>query len=232
MSINTSFDLNTSVSNFFQNGAPITFETEDLTLCSIQETDLDFMQTLYTDRVTMRLFADNEVRLEEKGIEAWKAQQMKAAKERIETFVKRWTVDKIPFSGFLITTKNDPHPIGFISPGFGNKPGQLEIFFAIIATEHGKGFGLQAVHAIVQRYIPVLIENHYRMYHYPLETIGAPVTEMRATVRWDNGRAIRILEKVGMIKIDNTTDSLGLVRDIYSIAYKNPPLKENNCVIS
>ncbi len=56
----------------------------------------------------MKLFVDNEKRFENKGAEAWKEEQMKAANGRVNTFVKRWTVDRIPFSGFLISTKNDP----------------------------------------------------------------------------------------------------------------------------
>src|SRR5579864_9435431 len=120
MSINAVVDLDTAVIDFFQNGAPITIETNDLILRSIQESDMDFMQNLYTDPVTMRLYADNEKRVENSGIETWKEEQMKAAKGRVETFVKRWTVDRIPFSGFLISTKNDPRPIGFIVPGFGD----------------------------------------------------------------------------------------------------------------
>ncbi len=226
-------DLDTAVTDFFQNGFPITIETQNLTLRSIREGDLEFMQNLYTDPVTMRLYTDNEKRLENDGLETWKADQMKAAKGRVDAFVKRWTIDKIPFSGFLISTKTDPRPIGFIVPGFGDKPGQLETAFAIKADEQRKGFGSQAVHAIVQRYIPALIENHYRIYGKPLLvdnenntiTTGNPVTEMVATARWDNGPSIRVQEKAGMFKVSENPNKWGQLRGIYSITYANPPVK-------
>lgn len=89
------------------------------------------MQNVYTDINTMKLYADNEKRFESLGEEKWKEEQMKAAKGRVDTFVKRWTVDRIPFSGFLIS-KKDGKDIGFIVAGFGEKAGQLEAAFAII----------------------------------------------------------------------------------------------------
>ncbi len=82
-------DINTTVSNFFQNGTPITIETKDLLLRPIQESDLGFMQNLYTDPVTMKLFVDNEKRFENKGAEAWKKEQMKAANGRVNTLLNR-----------------------------------------------------------------------------------------------------------------------------------------------
>ena len=231
MSIIAAVYLDTAVINFFKNGTPITIETKDLTLRSIQETDLDFMQKLYTDPITMRLFADNEHRLEKKGEESWKEEQMKAAKERVDTFVKLWTVERIPFSGFLISTKNDPRPIGFIAPEFDNNPGQLEIVFAITSIEQRQGFGSQAVDAIVQRYIPALIKNHYKIYDKPLAVNGAPVTKMCATTRWDNGSSLHIQEKAGMRKTGKTADQWDQMHEIYSITYTNPPLEESNCLL-
>jgi RimJ/RimL family protein N-acetyltransferase len=233
MSTLAAVDLDTAVCDFFQNGTAITIETKDLTLRSIQESDLDFMQNLYTDPTTMKLYADNEKRIENSGVEVWKEEQMKAAKGRVDTFVKRWTVDRIPFSGFLISTKNDPRPIGFIVPGFGDNPGQLEAAFVIKKGEQDKGFGSQVVHAIAQRYIPALIANHNKIYGEPLlvnnknNTIktGDPVTEMVATSRLDNVRSIRVQEKAGMKKIDENPNKWGQVRGIYSIKYPNPPVK-------
>lgn len=231
MTITAPVCLDTAVIDFFKNGAPITIETKDLILNSIKETDLGFIQLLYTDPVTMKLYADNEERLEKKGKEAWKAEQLQAAKELVDTFVKRWTVEKIPFSGFLISKKNNQSSIGFIASGFCDKPGQLEIVFAIASTQQRKGFGSQAVHAIVQRYIPALIENHYNIYGNPLEVNGAPVTEMRATTRWDNGSSLRVQAKAGMCKVGKNGDQWGLIHDIYSITYTNPPLNNGHCLL-
>jgi RimJ/RimL family protein N-acetyltransferase len=225
MSITTATDLDTAVIDFFLNGSPITIETDDLTLSSIQETDLEFMQNLFTDPVTMRLFTDNEKRFENDGEEKWKADQMKTVKGRVDTFVKRWTADRDPFSGFLISTHVDSLPIGYIVAGDGDKPGQLETAFVITNAQQNKGYGSQVVHAIVQGYIPSLIDNYYKINGKPLEADGAPVTEMVATSRLDNHPSIRVQEKAGMVKIAENPNKWGQVRGIYSINYDNPPLK-------
>jgi len=221
--------LDSYVTDFFQKGSSITIETKDLILRPIQETDLDFMQTVYTDFDTMKLYTDNEKRFEESGEQIWKEQQMKAVKGRVDTFVKRWTSQN-PFSGFLICKKIEDQstcstiPIGFIVAGFGDKPGQLETAFAIKKEEQGKGYGSQAVHDVVQRYIPALIANHYKIYGQPLNAEGAPVTQMVATARLDNHPSIRVLEKAGMVQTGKD-QKWGKERGIYTIDYANPPVK-------
>ncbi|HEX4839202.1 MAG TPA: GNAT family N-acetyltransferase [Rhabdochlamydiaceae bacterium] len=228
-------DLDTAVTDFFQKGSSITIETKDLILRPIQEKDLDFMQNVYTDIATMRLYTDNEKRFEQDGEEKWKADQMKAAKGRVDTFVKRWTsqnpTEKSPFSGFLISKKVEDQstcstvPIGFIVAGFGDNPGQLETAFAIKKEEQRKGYGSQAVHAVAQRYIPALIANHYKIYGQPLTADGATVTQMVATARKDNDASIRVLEKAGAVKTGENPNKWGQVRGVYTIDYANPPVK-------
>jgi RimJ/RimL family protein N-acetyltransferase len=215
-------DIDTSIIDFYQKGSPITFETKDLILRSVQESDLGFFQNVYTDPVTMKLYTDNEKRLETSP-DTWKDEQMKAAAGRVATFVKRWTVDRIPFSGFVICKKSDLMPIGFIVPGFGDKPGQLETAFVITKEEQHKGFGTQAVHAIVQKYLPALIANHYKVFNKPLLAEGAPVNEVVATARLDNLASIRVMEKAGMTKTGENPNKWGQVRGIYSYTYANLP---------
>jgi RimJ/RimL family protein N-acetyltransferase len=224
MSTIASTNIDTSIFDFYQTGCPIMIETKDLLLRSVQEKDLDFFQNLYTDPVTMRLYTDNEKRLENSP-DTWKDEQMKAAAGRVATFVKRWTVEKIPFSGFLICKKDTQQPIGFIVPGFGDKPGQLEAAFVITEKEQHQGFGTQAVQAIVQQYLPALIATHYKLFNKPLMSEGAPVNEVVATARLDNLASIRVMEKAGMAKVDENPNKWGQVRGIYSYSYENPPMK-------
>ncbi|HUD00780.1 MAG TPA: GNAT family protein [Rhabdochlamydiaceae bacterium] len=216
-------DIDTAVIDFYKNGSPITIETKDLVLRSVQENHLGFFQNLFTDPVTMRLYTDNEKRYEQSP-DTWKAKQMQSAAERVATFVKRWTVDKIPFSGFLICKKKDLSPIGFIVAGFGNKPGQLETAFVITEKEQRQGFGTQAVYAIVRRYVPALIANHYKLFNEPLLADKVPVNEVVATARLDNIASMRVMEKAGMVKIDENPNDWGQVRGVYSYKYENPPL--------
>ena len=217
--------IDTAVTDFYEKGSPITIETKDLYLRSVQESDLGFFQNLYTDPVTMRLFADNEKRLENLGEEAWKAEQMKSAAGRVATFVKRWTVDRIPFSGFVIIKKDNLLPIGFIVAGFGENPGQLESATVITSTEQSKGYGTQARYALMHKYLPALIENHYRIYGFPLTADGAPVTELVATTRLDNIASDRVMRKNGMEKVGENQNKYGQERGVYRFAYVNPPVK-------
>ena len=225
MSTLTVSDIDTAVTDFYEKGSPITIETKDLYLRSVQESDLDFFQNVYTDFATMKLYTDNEKRFETSGEEVWKAEQAKAAAGRVETFVKRWTVDRIPFSGFVISKKDDLLPIGFIVAGFGDKPGQLETAFVIQENEQRKGYGTQAVEAVVQKYIPALIANHHKIHGTLLVADGAPVTEIVATARSDNTASNRVMEKTGMTKVGENPNKWGQVRGIYSYTYENPPVK-------
>lgn len=221
-------DIDISICDFYLKSSPITIETNDLVLRSVQESDLGFFQGLYTDPVTMKLYTDNEKRLKTTPLEKWKEQQMKTAADRVATFVKLWN-EKTPFSGFVICKKseNELLPIGFIVSGYGNKLGRLETAFVITKEEQRKGFGTQAVDAIVHKYLPALITNHYKIYGQPLLAKGAPVNEIVATARLDNVASIRVMEKVGMKKTGENLSKWGHVRGIYSYTYKNSPLEAN-----
>jgi RimJ/RimL family protein N-acetyltransferase len=218
-------DIDTSVYDFYLKGLPVTIETKDLILRSFKESDLKFLQALYTDPDTMKLYTDNEKRLETTPFEQWKEENMKAAAGRIATFMKRLN-EKNPFNGFVICKKSeDNRPIGFIVPGLGDKPGQLETAFVITKEEQCKGFGTQAVDAIVRKYLPALITNHYKIYGQPLLAEGAPVYEMVATARLDNAASIRVMEKAGMKKTGENPNKWGQIRAIYSYTYENFPLE-------
>ena len=60
-------DLDTAVSDFFQKGSPITFETKDLYLRPTEKTDQPFFERLFTSYETMEPYAENRGRYEKLG---------------------------------------------------------------------------------------------------------------------------------------------------------------------
>ncbi len=225
MAITAVSDIDTAVLDFYQKNTPVTIETKDLILRPVQESDLGFFQTVYTDPVTMKLFMDHEKRLENSPA-TWQEEQMKSAAGRVKTFVERWTT-KNPFSGFIICKKveKDHVPIGFIVPGLGDNKGQVEMAFVILNAEQRKGFGTQAVHAIVHKYLPSLIANHDKLYGSPLLVEDNPIKEVVATARVDNPASICVMEKAGMKKIGENFNKWGQLRGIYGYTYENLPIK-------
>jgi len=225
-----SSDLDTAITDFYTKSIPVTIETKDLFLRPARETDLTFFEQLFTDPETMRLYTDNESRLKDKGLDAWKEEQMKNAASRVDTYTTRWK-EKVPFSGFVLCKKEteaggEPR-VGFIVAGFGDKAGQSEISFAVKTEEQCHGYGQQSINAIVQRYIPALIAIHQKVYGKPLEIgdakVGfAPLTEVVATARVDNVSSINRLQNAGLKKVGEDLNKWGNLRGVYSIVYENP----------
>jgi RimJ/RimL family protein N-acetyltransferase len=218
--IMTISDIDLAISNFYHQGSPIEFETQNLVLRSVQQTDKIFFENWYLDYETMRLFNTNEQDYKKLGPDQWKKEQLEEAAERVDTFVKRWS-EKNPFSGLVICQKTDRLPIGYIVAGLGEK-GQSSLAFVITKKQQRKGFGTEAVHAMVQRYLPALIANHYKIYGSPLLVSGAPFTEVQATSRLDNEGSQKVMTRAGMIK-QGTLSQDGMERCLYSYPYENPP---------
>ncbi len=183
----------------------VVIETPHLILKSVEESDLPAYQVLFTDPATMEKFADNEQRMKEVGIEAWKQQQMEKVAERIAVWVKRWQ-EEDPFSAFAVFRKDSGEMVGHIVAGHTRDFWQSELGYLIHATQWHKGFGEEAVSAIVHRYLPALKANGHLVY------------ELIANVRLDNTYSIRILEHVGMEKISED-EKWGSPRATYRYTY-------------
>jgi RimJ/RimL family protein N-acetyltransferase len=221
MSITLNPDIDDAVRNFYQNGTSIIFETKDLILRPVQENDRPFFDNLYLDYETMKLFNTTEKDYKELGPDQWKKEQLEEAAERVATFVDRWN-KRNPFSGFMICKKPDSLPIGYIVSGLG-KSGRSVLGFVIKKEEQRNGFGTQAVHAMVQRYLPALIATHYKLFGTPLLISGAPFKEVQATSRVDNDASQKVLSRARMKRMDGSKQEDGMERCLYSLQYENPP---------
>lgn len=181
---------------FEENGQSlhVEIETDHLRLRSVQGTDLSGYQALYADPKTMQKFTDNEERLQKLGEDAWKAQQMESIAKRVALWVKRWNEEHDPFCAFVILRKDTGEMIGHIVAGHGDNPGESEIAYIIHERHWHKGYGTEAVKAIVLQYLAALKESNALV-------DGAPFTTIKATVRLDNLYSARILEGCGFVKV-------------------------------
>ncbi len=180
-----------------ETGLHVTIDTERLHMCSIESTakNCNRLAALFGDPEVMEKFATGEP-----------IGKSKVA-QRVENWANRWR-NNDPYSGFACYIGNTDEFIGCVSPGHGDSPGISEISYLFHKLQWGKGYGSEAVTAIVNEYVPATIRNGYTLENKVLEKIVA-------TARTDNPASQRILEKCGMQKV-GTEEKYGATRFLYS----------------
>lgn len=209
--------LEQSLRGYYDKQEPITIETENLLLRPIQEKDKLLYQNLFSDAQTMLKYADTEKRISEIGEASWQKEQQEKIAKRVDIWVQRWK-DQDPFGAFAIFNKKTKAFIGHIVVGHGDNPGEASLAYVIMREEWKKGYGTQAVGAIVNQYLPALIKVHLECRGKPLQVEGAPFSELTATTRKDNVYSVRILEKAGMTYVTQK-EEYGALRAVYRKIY-------------
>ncbi len=195
-------------------GIDVRMNTKDLVLCSVSENNRADYVGLYTDPETMKMFTDNEERLSKKTLEEWKQEQTAAVAKRIQVLVQRWKEGN-PFSAFAIYHQPTHQFIGHIVAGFGDHPGESEIAFIIHKNYQQKGYGSQAVEAVMQKWLPYLQAQKYEISEeVDGKSVSKVISHVVATVRQDNEPSIRILVKNGFTKTGEK-EAWGCKRSIY-----------------
>src|SRR3990167_1103777 len=105
-------------------------------------------------------------------------------------WVKRWR-ENDPYAGFAVFHQETDDFLGHIVLGHGTQAGESELAYLLKRPHWNKGYGTEAVRAVVREYAPATVQEGYTLEGKPLETITA-------TVRPDNPASERILQKVGM----------------------------------
>ncbi len=188
--------------NFFldeHDALNVTIDTERLHIRSVSssEEDIDSYASLFGDQEVMSSFATGQTK----------------TREDIETRIKdtwamRWQQND-PYSGLAVFKNDTDDFLGHVAIGHGDAPGQSELGYLFMKSHWGKGFGTEAVTAVVKEYAPATIEEGYKIDGKVLETITA-------TARLDNLGSIKILEKLGMHKI-REEEKYGALRRLFSI---------------
>jgi RimJ/RimL family protein N-acetyltransferase len=181
----------------------VTIDTESLHMRSIEdsEADLNSYAGLFGDAEVMGKYATGQTKTKEEIGTRIK-----------DSWVKRWK-ENDPYSALAVFTKQtekfSDEFVGHVVLGYGDAPGQSEMAYLFHKNSWNKGFGTEAVTALVKDYAPAIKEKGYLLE-------GKALEEIQATTRIDNTYSVRILEKVGMEKIAEN-EKFGGMRNIYSI---------------
>jgi len=188
--------------NFFideHKALAVTIDTERLHIRSVEPSEEDFNSyaTLFGDQEVMVKFATGQTKTRED------------METRIkDVWVKRWHQND-PYSSFAVFKNDTDDFLGHVVIGHGDAAGQSELAYLFMKSHWGKGFGTEAVTAVVKEYAPATIEEGYTLDGKTLEMITA-------TARPDNPGSVRILEKLGMHKIGEE-EKYGALRHHFSI---------------
>ncbi len=187
--------------NFFsddQGGLSVTIDTDRLHIRSVEaEADYGRYAALFGDINVMGKFATGQTKTEEE------------IRKRInDVWVKRWR-ESDPYTGLAVFQKETDDFLGHVVLGHGDVAGESELAYLFNQRHWGKGFGSEAVTAVVKEYAPATVQEGYLLGDKPLETIVA-------TARPDNPASGRILEKVGM-QFVRAEEKYGAMRHHYSI---------------
>lgn len=156
-------------------------ETQRLFMRSVKADPTDYARytALYGDARVMEKFGTGETKSPE------------YVEDRIKNvWAKRWR-EHDPYSGLAVFEKNTEDFLGNIVLGYGDLPGEAELAYLFHYDHWKKGYGTEAVNAIVKEYSAATIQEKYTLKQMPLNTI-------KATARSTNLASNRILERVGM----------------------------------
>ena len=190
--VQINFDLNS------QKNLRVTIDTPHLLIRSVQTTDLDSYTALYGDKEVMCKFADGNTKSRED------------LQKRInEAWVKRWNTND-PYNGLAVFTKDTAEFVGHVVLGHGDLPGESEVAILTMKKFWNKGYGSEAMTALVRHYAPLTLEKGYLV-------DGKPLAIIRATARPDNQASCKILQKIGFVH-QTTEEKYGAIRHHFSLA--------------
>lgn len=182
-----------------QNGLSVTIRTKRLIIQSVQPKKKEYKRhaVLFGDKTVMKQFGLGKIKAKEQ------------IRKKIESvWAKRWESND-PFSAMSIFLQKTDEFLGHIILDHGDKPGESELSFVLHRKYWEKGFGTEAVQAVVKEYAPAIVQKGYTIK-------GHPFTKVSAITRLDNLAALRILEKVGM-RFDKAQMEDGILKYHYSI---------------
>lgn len=181
-----------------EKGMSVTIETKNLFIKSVEKEDAQAYKKLFGDTKVMEKYE----RGEEKSSE-W-------VEKRLQIWTDRWK-NKDPFSALAVFKKDTNEFIGHIIIGHGFRPGESELGFAFVAEEWNKGYGTEAVSAILQHYALELVKNN--------SVVGGKVfNTVHATIRTDCEAGNKILEK--FMEIIGKQQKYGAERTEYSLTLR------------
>ncbi len=188
--------------NFFLNDREeltVTIDTERLHIRSVEATEEDYnsYSALFGDPEVMGKYATGHTKTPEE------------TKTRIkDIWVRRWHQND-PYAGLAVFKKDSEEFLGHVIIGHGDEAGESELAYLFMKNQWGKGFGTEAVTAIVKEYAPATVQEGYLL-------DGSTLEKIRATTRPDNFASEKILKNLGMHQV-GVDEKYGATRHHYSI---------------
>lgn len=196
------FDI--SIWNYLERSTPITMETDDLFIRTVDATDKVFFRALFLDPEVMKNFMDYETRYQQLTPAQWQQEQTEAADRRLAQLIERWTgkftsngvENRDPFSGFVIIHKKTAKILAHVTAGHTSPPisGTAEISLMIPKKEWNQRNGTFAL-GFITNYLVALSRIYYRWSGNHLSIDGMTFSEITALVRLENLYSIRIFDK-------------------------------------
>jgi RimJ/RimL family protein N-acetyltransferase len=166
-------------------------ETEALKGEFVNEGDIEDYLKLFADPLVMEKYAEGKPREKE------------AVEKRVRSsWMKRWQEDKMPYTAIAFRKNDTDEFVSHVVAGSGDLPGQSEMAYITNRIFWGRGFTKQATTAVVNEFLPLMIQKEYKVECKPLN-------ELLVTVRTDNPASIRVAVSLGMemFKIEERFDS-------------------------
>lgn len=167
----------------------VDIKTPNLTLQSITEDDLTHYYDLFSNKNNVDKYATGE---------PW---DFAKTQDRFNTWLDRWHKN-IPFSSLAVKKTKTGEFIGCTTLGYGEEVGSSELAYIFDHQYWGQGYGKEAASAVVEEYVPEIINQDYKIK-------GQEFTTIVATARCDNEPSIRILEKLKFDKKPEKTFKFG-----------------------
>lgn len=167
-------------------GLRVTITTERLILKSVVEEDIPNLVRLFSDPDVMKRYAAGTPRDEQTTVRRVR-----------DVWIPRWQ-DNDPRGAFAVFLKDDPRTmIGSVVLGVGDGPGRAELAGLSFKDFWGKGFGSEAITALVNEYAPTLIDYQYDFAKGFKDCSFMVLSRIDATASPDNIASWKILDKLG-----------------------------------
>lgn len=182
----------------------VQLETDDLILKSLTADQLQNYINLFSDPVAMKYYKNGQ---------PWTQDSVEGI---VEEWTRRWEQDQDPFSAFAIIRKSDNAFIGHIVLGHGVRYGQSEMAFLFTSESHNIWFATQAVTAVLNGYVPHLVEAGYPVNMNSTVVEPSPLRSIHATGHCDDTFSGQAMIRSGM-SIGEEDNFWGAVRFHYLI---------------
>jgi [ribosomal protein S5]-alanine N-acetyltransferase len=172
-------------------------DTERLQIRSIIDSDLDKYVQLYGDKEVMATFTTSGNPLLTKEIE-----------KRVIVWLRKWQSEHNPYSALTVIEKSSQAFLGSVSfSEESNRPGRIQLRFLFMKNHWKKGYGKEAVVAVMKHFIPATLQRGYTCQ-------GETVRTIWATVDQANLASQKIVEAVGMQHKEQLGEELNEVMEL------------------